>query len=384
VWFNRSNGANFPPVFRPETFALKATVYSISDLLGLNRLAAAHNRHRPIVLTFHGVTSDPSDTLCNAESLHLHRPLFERLMTHLAANYRVVPLSRIVEWLDGQAPAPERAVAITFDDGFRDVLTDAAPVLKQLGLPATLFVATDFVFKGELLWPDRLSAAFTLTRETRLDLDIGGETTRLAFSSRDERAGACATLTARAKLLTPAERRRLVDDVVDMLGLRPADLETAWEGLRPLEPDELPALRDFGIAVGSHTCTHPILARLSPGEQARELSESRRLLENATGEACDHFAYPNGSPGDFDQQTRQSVMDAGYRCAFTTIKRRVAREDNRFEIPRCTVTHNHMTSSEFSAEVAGLTSALRAVRDRVRPHNETPESQNHVSREDLA
>jgi hypothetical protein len=77
-------------------------------------------------------------------------------------------------------------------------------------------------------------------------------------------------------------------------------------------------------------------------------------------------------------------MDAGYRCAFTTIKRRVAREDNRFEIPRCTVTHNHMTSSEFSAEVAGLTSALRAVRDRVRPHNEAPESQNHVSREDLA
>jgi hypothetical protein len=79
---------------------------------------------------------------------------------------------------------------------------------------------------------------------------------------------------------------------------------------------------------------------------------------------CDQFAYPNGGPGDFSAQTRAAAIDAGYRCAFTTIKRRVAAGDDRYEIPRCTLTHNRITVAEFSAGVSGFSDMLRALRDR--------------------
>jgi peptidoglycan/xylan/chitin deacetylase (PgdA/CDA1 family) len=310
------------------------------------------------------VTSDSSESICNAEGLHLHRPIFQRLMMHVAANYRAVPLSRIVDWLEGRAGVPERAVAITFDDGFRNVLTDAAPVLKHLGLPATLFVATDFVFERKMLWPDRLLAALALTRETRLALDVSGEAHEFDLTTPHGKLGANQVLNAACKTMGQEERHALLAGMMERLRVDETSLFSAWEGFRPIDPDELRLLKGAGITVGAHTCTHPILALLSPAEQAREMTESKRRLEKATGVRCDEFAYPNGGPGDFSAQTRKAAVDAGYRCAFTTIKRRVSAGDDRYEIPRCTLTHNRVTLAEFSAELSGLSGALRAMRDR--------------------
>src|SRR5688572_1291094 len=250
-------------------------------------------------------------------------------MQHVAHNYRVVTLSRIADWLEGSASVPDRAVAITFDDGFRNVLTDAAPALKRLGLPATLFVSTDFVFRGEMLWPDRLIAALALTRESQLELTVAGEPRRFDISSRERKLQAHAALTFACKLMAQEERVIVVREITSRLGVDDAALASAWDGFRPIDPDEMKLLPGVGISVGAHTCSHPILARLSAADQARELSESKRLIESVTGTRCDEFAYPNGGPGDFDAQTRRSVMDAGYRCAFTTIKRRVATTDDR-------------------------------------------------------
>jgi peptidoglycan/xylan/chitin deacetylase (PgdA/CDA1 family) len=343
---------------------VKQTIYSMTEALGVNRLSAALHRTRPVVLTFHGVTSDLSETICNDEGLHLHRPVFERLVEHVARHYQPVPLSRIVDWLEGRADAPERGVAVTFDDGFRNVLTDAAPVLKHFGIPATLFVTTDFVFRGEMLWPDRLIAAISLTRELRLEVSVAGETRAFEISSREEKLRVNAMLNALCKSLSQPERLKLLDQIMERLHVDPATLVSAWEGFRPIAPEELKLLPGFGVTVGAHTCSHPILARLSLAEQSRELVESKRMIESATEVRCDEFAYPNGGPGDFSADTRQRVIDAGYRCAFTTIKRRVSRIDDRFEIPRCTLTHNRISLAEFSAELSGLPGALRALMDR--------------------
>jgi peptidoglycan/xylan/chitin deacetylase (PgdA/CDA1 family) len=341
---------------------LKQTIYSISGAVGVNRVSALFHRRRPIILTFHGVTSDLSDPVCNAEGLHLHRPIFERLMEHVARNYRAVSVARVVDWLEGGATVPERAVAITFDDGFRNVLTDAAPVLKRLHIPATLFVSTDFVFNGEMLWPDRLLAALQSTREARLEVEIAGQSHAFDIATRAGKLRANQVINAACKRLTQDERLALVRRVTESLGVDAASLSRAWEGFRPIDPDELEQLPGFGITVGAHTCSHPILALLSAADQARELAESKRLIESVTAARCDEFAYPNGGPHDFNDQTKRAAMEAGYRCAFTTIKRRVSAGDDPFEIPRCTLTHNQVTLAEFSAELSGFPGKLRALR----------------------
>jgi peptidoglycan/xylan/chitin deacetylase (PgdA/CDA1 family) len=343
---------------------VKQTIYSISHALGVNRLSASFHRRQPIILTFHGVTADVSDTICNDEGLHLHRPLFERLMRHVARHYNPVPLARIMDWLEGKDGALERAVGITFDDGFRNVLTDAAPVLKKHGIPATLFVTTDFVFKNEMLWPDRIVSALALTKAPRFEINAGGELKSFDLSTREAKLRASTILTALCKTLDQSERLALVDMIEQRLGIDRASRFSAREGFRPIDPEEMRLLPHAGITVGAHTCSHPILARLTARDQAHELVESKRLIEATTRVACDQFAYPNGGPGDFSAGTRERVVDAGYRCAFTTVKRRVSPGDDRFEIPRCTITHNRVKLAEFAAELGGLPGTLRSILNR--------------------
>ncbi|HET6463766.1 MAG TPA: polysaccharide deacetylase family protein [Candidatus Krumholzibacteria bacterium] len=343
---------------------MKQTLYSMTEILGVNRVSAALHRNRPVILTFHGVTSETSDTICNDEGLHLHRPLFERLMGHVARHYNPVPLGRVVDWLEGKDGPLERAVCVTFDDGFRNVLTEAGPALKRYDIPATLFVTTDFVFKKQMLWPDKLVSAIALTNEARLDLEVQRTNRSYDLTTRDAKLRANANLNALCKSLSQAERLALLSGIIERLHVDESQLASAWDGFRPIDPAEMRLLRGIGVTVGAHTCSHPILARLSAAEQSTELTASKQLIEKVIGEACDSFAYPNGGPGDFDDDTRARVIDAGYRCAFTTIKRRVSRVDDRFEIPRCTLTHNRVTVAEFAAELSGFPGTLRALLNR--------------------
>src|SRR5712672_765337 len=266
-------GAVFPPRAAP-VFGdprVKQTVYAMTEALGVNRLSALVHRSRPVILTFHGVTSDLSDTICNAEGLRLHRPLFERLMEHVARYYHPVPLTRVVNWLEGKDAAPERGVCVTFDDGFRNVLTDAAPVLKRLGIPATLFVTTDFVFGKKMLWPDRLIAALELSREPRVGVQSGGVLYAFEIANREGKLGAYRLLNRLCKVMPGDERMALVDQVIRRLGVSDTNLFSSWGGFRPLEPEEMRLLPAFGITVGAHTCSHPILVRLTAREQEYEL-----------------------------------------------------------------------------------------------------------------
>jgi peptidoglycan/xylan/chitin deacetylase (PgdA/CDA1 family) len=351
---------------------LKQAAFSISGALGVDRLFAFLNRGRPVVLAFHGVTDEAPGHLCNHEGLHLHLPVFERLMAFIAARYRAVPLARVADWLEGRGTMPDRAVAVTFDDGYRNVLTQAAPVLHRHGIPATLFVATDFVFRGEMLWWDRLLGALYLTREPRLALETSGATLELALASAADKIAADFRLRAVCKALPDAERVALLDRVVETLGVERTRLARAWGDYAPLSPDELKRLPGFGVEVGSHTCSHAILTRVSDEQMARELTESKRLVEASVDAPCRHFSYPNGSPADFDARTRRAVVDAGYRGAVTTVKRAVSPNQDPFEIPRCLLTHNHITLNEFAAEVSGLPRFLRDVKGRITGHDANP------------
>jgi peptidoglycan/xylan/chitin deacetylase (PgdA/CDA1 family) len=224
---------------------------------------------------------------------------------------RVVPFEPALAALAAGRPLPPRAAALTFDDGYRDNLDTALPILRRLRLPATFYLVPGLLDRTVRPWWETLAWAF-------------GRASAAAVEWRGRRLAAGPGGASRAAMLTVAEEvkrmpREARDAEIDGLiaELRPrgsedevADLFLDWDGARRLAA---------GGAVGSHTMHHAILSEEPAAEQERDLRESRERLESELGVGAATLAYPNGTARDYDEHTLRAARAAGYAGAVTTI-----------------------------------------------------------------
>lgn len=257
------------------------------------------------ILTYHRV-NDEDDPFFPSISTEL----FEQQMAFVARAYVVLTVEELAERMRRRA-VPRNAIAITFDDGYRDNLTHAAPILARHGLPATVFVVTGALAGGEPLWFDRLALAFKHTRADAWSAPWGA---RLPLATLTQRRAATGEALRRFKRLANEERRRSVAGVLDALGVgdeRPLkNLMLSW--------DDVQALMGLGVTIGAHTVTHPILSELPVAEARDEIVESARMIEAGCGQRPRAFAYPNGRAEDYGAVVAGLVREAGFTCAVTT------------------------------------------------------------------
>lgn len=280
---------------------------------------------------------------------------FRRHLEHLVANYQVLSLSEVVSHLRQGSPLPKDCVVLTFDDGYRSCYELAHPLLTEFGVPATLFVATDFVLEKRPLWHDRVEYAVHATRETEIDVTLDGVSHHVGTASMGEKLGALKLVFRHLKGVDQDERDVVVDALENRAGVR-LDLSDAPDVYRPIEISELKAALASGIlGVGSHTKTHAVLSKCRTERLTREISVSKRVIEDATDRVCDLFCYPNGKESDFNAETKRALAEAGFVCALTTVpgKNRDGADPmelRRFGAPR--------DQAEFAIAVSGLRSEL--------------------------
>jgi peptidoglycan/xylan/chitin deacetylase (PgdA/CDA1 family) len=277
------------------------------------------------ILVYHRV-NDENDIIFPGVPIEV----FKRQMEYLAENYRVHTLSDLAQRLQ-VGDIPENSLAITFDDGYRDNYLYAFPVLDRLNLPATIFLATDAIDSGRMLWHDRV---FTALRETRSivleDFDGKGSTWRLN---------------------TPAEKRRALAQVLQVLWSLEDRDRSVWverfiERLDSKQPercdglmlswDEIKAMSERGIHFGAHTVTHPILSKLSSTQVKQEIRVSKETIETNLKTPIQHFAYPVGRREDFTDAVKKELRDAGFQSAVTTIIGSNDSKQDLFELRRAT------------------------------------------------
>lgn len=278
-------------------------------------------RARLAVLFFHRVLAQPDplfpEILCAAD--------FRRLMAACARGFHVLPLPRALE-LRKAGALPAGALAITFDDGYRDNLDVALPILRELDLHATFFISSDFC-DGPPMWNDRVIEALrTTSRPTLLLEQHAPDTFKLDTAATRRRA--IDTLLAAIKHLPPDSREAAVTDIERACA-------TPTPPAMMMHRAELIELHRAGMGIGAHTLTHPILASLDDETAAREIAGSRRVLEDWLQTPVDLFAYPNGKPGaDFLARDISIAREAGFKAAFTTVARAAASDDDDLQLPR--------------------------------------------------
>jgi peptidoglycan/xylan/chitin deacetylase (PgdA/CDA1 family) len=277
-------------------------------------LPAARRRadpERAVILRYHSVSPfDSAARLYRSASIALTPETFERQMRFLADWYQVVPLSRLVDCVREGETFPHRAVAITFDDGYRDNFVHALPVLRSFGFQATVYVTTCAIGDGWRFWPARVRASIVETSKNRIDLDELGW---FDLSSERDRDDAITRLTRQLKRLTSEERESAIERLTAETGITvPVPDADRWF----MDWGELREMAAAGIDIGAHTYSHPILTRLADGAADTEIRRSRDELEAGLGRPVYHFAYPNGG-GVVNHDTRIAnlVRSAGFRSS---------------------------------------------------------------------
>ena len=213
------------------------------------------------------------------------------------------------------APARGRPpVLVTFDDGYRDYHDHAYPILQEFAVPALVFLATAYTDRGGMIWTDALAWAVRRTDRTEVRAPWDPATVH-ALGTPDERAAFVAAGKRVLKDAADADRLAWLAALYAALGVDPED---GSAGRQMLAWDEVRAT--LGLTrYGGHTHTHPILSRLAPEDQDREIRISRDRIADETGVTPRWFAYPNGRPEDFDAHTRALLDVNGFDLAFSTV-----------------------------------------------------------------
>jgi peptidoglycan/xylan/chitin deacetylase (PgdA/CDA1 family) len=259
------------------------------------------------VLCYHNVNSTwcfPAGPGAGVRGLESQLRMLRRL-------FHVLPLEDAVARLTQGRPLPRRAAAITFDDGYRDNLELAVPMLERLGLPATFFLVPGLLSNDSIPWWEVLCWALQEATTPRVQWEDAG----WDLDTPATRRKAIDELQRRLKRLDRASRDAAVAEVTAQAA--PAGSAPSAQDMF-LDWDESAELLRRGFSVGSHTCSHAILSGETPDEQRRDLIDSRRQLSEKLAIGVDLLAYPNGTPADYDDHTLDAARSAGYRAALTT------------------------------------------------------------------
>jgi len=269
------------------------------------------------VVGFHRVVDEmPSPSVI--PSLCICTKSFARICAIAQKRFEVLALDEAAAALAGKRPLARDALVITFDDGYRDVYLRARPILRALGLPATVFVPTGLVDTAQPLLHDRLYALLMQAHKTRAAVEAAplprvlrvpaARATVLLYRRADGPLDALEHLIA---TLPAPSLGRLADALEDLVGSPPPP----DEGALVMSRRELRACADDGIALGAHTVDHVVLTHVPPARVHRELARPREELAAIAGRPCTAFAYCNGR---HSPSVVAAVRRAGYAIAVTT------------------------------------------------------------------
>lgn len=309
----------------------RAALYAAAAQSRARRLAAGRLGSVAILL-YHRVAELRADP----QQLAVTPANFDDHLAHLREHCTPVALDDVPRLLRARR-LPRRPVALTFDDGYRDNLHAAKPLLERHGVPATVFVTTGYVGAAREFWWDELERLLLLdtdgARAPSVEVPVGQRRERLVVGDREARHRAYVALH-------PLIRQRPARDIDAALGaLR------AWAGEPPegrprsaylaVDRDELACLDGGGFAVGAHTRTHVSLAAQPRADPSAEIAGSTADLAEWLGRPVTAFSYPFGTPGvDVHRVSRRLARDAGHRLAVVNWPQRATALDSRFALPR--------------------------------------------------
>ncbi len=293
---------------------LKILLSIISGFGGKSRLS---------VLIYHRVFTEPDPF----RPLALTASEFRWQMNLASQNFNILTLSEAVSRLRSD-DLPPRSLCITFDDGYADNYDVALPILREVGIPATFFIASGFL-DGGLMWNDIVVESLRKIPDGNMDLSDYGLGVYV-INSIEARRSAAHEILSKGKYLSPLKREAAVNAISARVGdVLPKNLM--------MTSSQVKKMVQAGMEIGAHTVNHPILSNISIEESEVEIRAGREQLEALIGQEIKVFAYPNGKAGkDYRLSDVDIVRKLGFEAAVSTDWGVSSTTTDKLQLPRFT------------------------------------------------
>lgn len=264
------------------------------------------------IFLFHGVIERHRHAVRNYMRKHIDRERFLDILCALKDAGTPLTMDDVVSLLQARQPLPPRGFVITFDDGFRNNLTVAAPALDELEIPATFYATTNFIDQNAMSWIDRIE--WCLEQVSRANLSLPWKERAIEISTPASKIDVLSDIRAQVKSDRAIDVDEFVSDIFAQCGMAEVhasddelDQKMNWKELREL------AAHDRFI-VGGHSHTHPILSFLDAPALSMELDTSLSLLAQRAGIGPRHYSYPEGLPHCYSSAVIDALKARGVVC----------------------------------------------------------------------
>jgi peptidoglycan/xylan/chitin deacetylase (PgdA/CDA1 family) len=334
--------------FRHRVFAAG---FGVLAATGADRCLRFLARGRGVILMLHQVRPWRPREFAPNRVLEITPEFLDIVLTELRREgFDVIPLDAVPDRLR-PGPAGRPFAVLTFDDGYRDNVEHAWPVLRRHNAPWTLFVTTDFVDGRGRLWWVELEEA--VARLDRVMLPGNGELPNLPSRTTVEKQAAFEALYSHLRAGSEEQLRTVTAGLAAQAGVNTrqlaVDLCLGWDEVQTLarEPD---------VSIGAHSLSHPILAKCNARTAMREVTESRAVLERRLGRPVRHLAYPFGDPSAVGAREFRFARQAGYVTATTSRPAHVfpAHAAHLHALPRVSINGLFQNKTALRAILSGV------------------------------
>ena len=328
---------------------VKHLLYKAMFGTGVVHLKRKWKPRRPLtILGYHQV--DTPVYLQEMMGWQMNPARFRTQMEYLSKYHTVLGFKELEGIVCHGWAVPDNAVAITFDDGYRDVYDVAYPILKELNLTATVFVTTGAVDEQQTIWTNLVYYYFYQTTKSMLSLQLpDGSTFGCRWDSPIEKRKCIFQVLSKIKKVSCKDLPKVLSVLANALGVSRS--ATPIKEMPMLDWNQVRELHESGVfTISSHTVNHPILSNCKTDRQRKELVDSKEQIEKEVNAPCTVLAYPNGQHGDITPETIELVKEAGYTMAFMFCDESPYSSQRALNAPR----HPIMTAdlAEFAWQIA--------------------------------
>lgn len=282
----------------------------------MDSIAAKLSEKGLVVFLYHGIINKQTHPVRNYTKKHLLADVFYGQMKALSKCGLPLSMNEVLNHIETRTPFPARAFAITFDDGFENNLSVAAPILSDLNIPAMLYLTTSFIDSNAMSWIDKIEFAvqYAKNQKIRLFWDREKLFDVSDVSSRIDLLNKIRLFVKSQKNCDPYEFARKLCEILNIVEPQtsddPIDKKLTWAQVQDIQKSKF-------LSIGGHGHTHSILSFLSEEKLDFEITSSINMFKEKIGFSPIHYSYPEGLNHCFSQLVIDKLKGVGVRCSPT-------------------------------------------------------------------